>query len=117
MITLTCRFLGVFNCPKPQMNTSQKVQRNDFDVQMKKGLESEFRKRIGKQQEHLIKQNTGDREEMTKTKRHQERKFGKTLRGNSKQGRDLSWLLTLGRKRVTICSWGLELKVFINQKL
>ena len=51
---------------------------------MKKGLESEFRKRIGKQQEHLIKQNTGDREEMTKTKRHQERKFGKsTLVENS----------------------------------
>lgn len=51
---------------------------------MKKGLESEFRKRTGKQQEHLIKQNTGNREEMTKTKRHWERKFGKTLRGNSK---------------------------------
>lgn len=33
---------------------------------MKKGLESEFRKRTGKQQEYLIKQNTGNREETTK---------------------------------------------------
>lgn len=48
------------------MNDSQKVSRNDFDVQMKKGLESEFRKRTGKQQEYLIKQNTGNREETTK---------------------------------------------------
>lgn len=51
---------------------------------MKKGLESEFRKRTGKQQEYLIKQNTGNRRKRQKTRRHQERTFGKTLRGNSK---------------------------------
>lgn len=45
------------------MGKSQKVKGNNFYVQMKKSLERE--------QEHVTKQSTGDREEVTQTRRFQ----------------------------------------------